>query len=231
MSRCQAARTCYQDCQCSLGFVCVPVDFKHGASNGFAFINLLSPHQSIFEDVLFSTTGRARMSSCLRNCTCRHRARRCCSSAVQPFDVRFQGAFQLPTRCFVPASSRRARHLDEKVGNSTSLRIALNRVPSAGWATGATLPASTSSTYGRRPGQPSSLSLARRVCVQSPTSRVFFPRVRLHGHPEVCNCPWLLLWSRGGRRDCAAGGHRSFCDPVCSQSAPCILIFSPKRCL
>ena len=61
--------------------------------------------------------------------------------------------------------------------------------------------------------------------------RVFFPRVRLHGHPEVCNCPWLLLWSRGGRRDCAAGGHRSFCDPVCSQSAPCILIFSPKRCL
>ena len=27
--------------------------------------------------------------------------------------------------------------------------------------------------------------------------RLFFRRVRLHGHPEVCNGPWLLLWSRG----------------------------------
>ena len=27
--------------------------------------------------------------------------------------------------------------------------------------------------------------------------------------------------------DCAAGGHRSFCDPVCSQSAPCNLTFFP----
>ena len=59
MSRCQAARTCYQNCQRSLGFVCVPVDFKHCASNGFAFINLLSPHQINFEDVLCSMTGRA----------------------------------------------------------------------------------------------------------------------------------------------------------------------------
>ena len=128
-----------------------------------------------FSKMFFSVRqeGHARMSSCLRNCTCRHWARRCCSSAVQPFDVRFQGAVQLPTRCFVPASSRRARHLDEKVGNSISLRIALNRVPSAGWATGGTLSASTSSTYGRRPGQPSSLSLTRRVCVQSPTSSSF----------------------------------------------------------
>ena len=36
-----------------------------------------------------------------------------------------------------------------------------------------TLPMRTSSTYGRRPGQPSSSSLARRVCVQSPTTSSF----------------------------------------------------------
>ena len=30
--------------------------------------------------------------------------------------------------------------------------------------------------------------------------RLFFPRVRLHGRPEVRECPWLLLWSRGERR-------------------------------
>ena len=36
---------------------------------------------------------------------------------------------------------------------------------SRGTVTGATLPASTSPTYKRRPGQPSSSSLARRVCV------------------------------------------------------------------
>ena len=59
--------------------------------------------------------------------------------------------------------------------------------------------------------------------------RLFFPQVRLHGRPEVCNFPWLLLWSRGGRRDCAAGGHRSFCDPVCSQSAPRNLLFFPSK--
>ena len=57
--------------------------------------------------------------------------------------------------------------------------------------------------------------------------RVFFSRVRRHGHPEVCNGPWLLFWSRGERRDCAAGGHRSSCGPVCSQFAPCNLMFFP----
>ena len=62
-----------------------------------------------------------------------------------------------------------------------------------------------------------------------PLHRVFCPRVRLHGHPEVCNGPWLLLWSRGGRRDCAAGGHRSYCDPVCSQSAPYNLMFFSQK--
>ena len=55
---CQCSLTVL-DCQRSLGFVCVPVDFKHRVSNGLAFINLLSLHQSNFEDVLFSTTGRA----------------------------------------------------------------------------------------------------------------------------------------------------------------------------
>ena len=59
--------------------------------------------------------------------------------------------------------------------------------------------------------------------------RVFFPRVRLHVHPGVCNGPWLLLWSREERRDCAAGGHRSFCVPVCSQSAPCNLMFFTQK--
>ena len=59
--------------------------------------------------------------------------------------------------------------------------------------------------------------------------RVFFPRVRLHGHPGVCNGPWLLLWSRGEWRDCAAGGHRSSCGPVCSQSAPCNLLFFTQK--
>ena len=52
-------------------------------------------------------------------------------------------------------------------------------------------------TYGRRPGQPSSSSLARRVCVQSPLPRVFFPRVRLHGRPEVRRGPWPPLRGRG----------------------------------
>ena len=51
--------------------------------------------------------------------------------------------------------------------------------------------------YGRRSDQPSSSSLARRVCVQSSTSSSRFPQVRLHGHLEVCNGPWPLLWSRG----------------------------------
>ena len=36
-----------------------------------------------------------------------------------------------------------------------------------------TLPLRTSSTYGRRPDQPSSSSLARRVCVQSPSTSSF----------------------------------------------------------
>ena len=62
-----------------------------------------------------------------------------------------------------------------------------------------------------------------------PLHRPFFRRVHPHGHPQVCNGPWLLQWSRGGRRDSAAGGHRSFCDPVCCQSAPCILLFSPLK--
>ena len=36
-----------------IDFVCVPVDFKHCASDGFAFINLLSLEQNNFEDVPF----------------------------------------------------------------------------------------------------------------------------------------------------------------------------------
>ena len=170
MSRCQAARTCCQDCQRSLGFVCVPVDFKHCASNGFAFINLLSPHQSNFEDVLFSTTRACqdvkvvyaikRAGTGLDDHVMRY-----VDAVPQRYNLSMC-AFGVLSSCPGDASfqSRREQHLDEKVGNW---------VLSAGWDTGATLPASTSSTYGRTPGQPSSSSLARRVCVQSPTTSSF----------------------------------------------------------
>ena len=40
-------------------------------------------------------------------------------------------------------------------------------------------------SYGRRSDQPSSTSLARRVCVQSPTSSSLLARVHLHGRLEV----------------------------------------------
>ena len=76
MSRCQAARTCYQECQCSLGFVCVPVAFKHGASDGFAFINLLSFHQIIFylQRYNLSMCAFKVLSSCPRDVSYRRQA-------------------------------------------------------------------------------------------------------------------------------------------------------------
>ena len=45
--------------------------------------------------------------------------------------------------------------------------------------------------------------------------RLFFRRVRLHGRPKVCNGPWLLPWSRGGRRESI----------VFSLFVPCKLLF------
>ena len=102
----------------------------------------------------------------------------------------FKGAFPAAHEVFVLASSRRERHLihDEKVGNSTSLACP-HDPPSTG-------PEEVRS-YGRRPDQPSSTSLARRVCVQNSLfHRLSFLRVHLHARPEVHNGPWLLLWSR-----------------------------------
>ena len=69
-------------------------------------------------------------------------------------------------------------------------------------------------------------SLARRVCVpkvllQSSFSflEYVFTVIR-----KVCNGPWLLLWSRGRRRGPAPLAVTGpYCDPVCSQSAPCKL--------
>ena len=50
--------------------------------------------------------------------------------------------------------------------------------------------------YERRPVQPSSSSLAGSASkVLLP--RLYFPRVRLHGQPELRNGPWLLLWDGG----------------------------------
>ena len=83
-----------------------------------------------------------------------------------------------------------------------------------------TLPLRTSSTYGRRPGQPSTSSLARRVCVQSPTTSSFlssstsFTVIR-----KYVMAPGSSCGAEGDGRDCAAGGHRSFCDPVPSRAA------------
>ena len=71
--------------------------------------------------------------------------------------------------------------------------------------------------YGRRPGQPSSSSLARRVCVH-------FEYVFADAQNYV-KAPGSSCRAEGRWRDSAAGGHRSFCGPVCSQSAPCNLMF------
>ena len=78
-------------------------------------------------------------------------------------------AFQLATRCSYRRQAAEndisfvATELDEKVGNSTSMDTGVIQcVPLIG-----------ALLYGRRPGQPSSTSLARRACVQSPTSSSF----------------------------------------------------------
>ena len=78
--------------------------------------------------------------------------------------------------------------------------------------------------YGRRPGQPSSSSLARRGLRPL--------RVRLRGRPELRKAPWLLLWSRGemaGQRRLAVTG------PSVTQCVVSLLAvtqcFHPKRCL
>ena len=71
--------------------------------------------------------------------------------------------------------------------------------------------------YGRRPGQPSSSSLARRVCVH-------FEYVFADAQNYV-KSPGSSCEAEGRWRDSAAGGHSPFRDPVCSQSAPCNLTF------
>ena len=58
--------------------------------------------------------------------------------------------------------------------------------------------------------------------------RLFLPRVHFHRRLEVRKRPWLLFLQHLGRRDSAAGGHRSFCDPVFSLFVPCKLLFFPK---
>ena len=56
-NRCRYSVTCSRQLSMfasgQIDFVCVPVDFKHCASDGFAFINLLSLEQNNFEDVPF----------------------------------------------------------------------------------------------------------------------------------------------------------------------------------
>ena len=85
--------------------------------------------------------------------------------------------------------------------------------------------------YGRRPGQPLSSTLARRVCVQSPTTS--FPRVPLHGHPEVHKTPLAPIVGQRGDGDVGAS-PRSACElyvrcalPVCSL---CLIMFSFPQC-
>ena len=53
--------------------ISVPVDLKHCASSGFAFLNLLNPDQDNFEDVPFGMPGRVcqdvRVTQCNKGCT------------------------------------------------------------------------------------------------------------------------------------------------------------------
>ena len=58
--------------------------------------------------------------------------------------------------------------------------------------------------------------------------RLYLPRVHLHRRLEVRKRPWLLVWSRGRRRDSAAGGHRSFCDQCLVCLFPVSYCFSLK---
>ena len=65
--------------------------------------------------------------------------------------------------------------------------------------------------YGRRSGQPSSSSLARRACVHVlPFTGIGFPRARLLAQPEDRKRPWPLRGSRGDGNAVASSARLAF---------------------
>ena len=140
----------------------------------------------------------------------------------------------------VPASSFQndisfiSTELDEKVGNPTSQRIALNGV-SFRWLSSLTHCGCTRVYRFSEPFSTDAGPASHRVRLWrgGPAYKVLLlplllPQVRLHGHLELRKGSWLLLWSREELDGAVQPKHSSFREPCVASLLPVTNFFPLK---